>query len=96
MHHGKKESTWLPRSEVLYDSAGKHRWIEHRTGSKVDVVALPLTAFDDDIKLCPIDMVLSDTNILPTVAMTVSIIGFPFGLAKSHVQLVGPGATHLS
>jgi hypothetical protein len=47
---------------------------------RVDVVALPLSS-DSQIKIYPLDLTLADSDIVVQVAMAVSIIGYPFGLA---------------
>jgi len=83
-HHGKALGTWHRRSESLFGTNGKPNWIEHPKGQNVDVIALPLKSIDSDIKLYPLDLSLANTDMIPVVAMPVSIIGFPFGLS-------GPG-----
>ena len=80
-HHGKKLGTWHLKSENLYNGSGEKRWKEHKLGSKVDIVALPLEEIDNDIELYPLDLSLANTDMLPEVAMPVSIIGFPLGFS---------------
>ena len=83
-HHGTALGKWLTRNEPLTTPEGAQRWIEHPQGNNVDVAALPLASIDGDIRIYPFDLSLADTDMLPEVAMPVSIIGFPLGLA-------GPG-----
>lgn len=82
-HHGKKLGTWHLKSEKLYDNSGKKRWKEHKSGSKVDIVALPLENIPDNIQLYPFDLSLAKTDMILEVAMPVSIIGFPHGFSSS-------------
>ena len=72
---------WIIRSEKLYASSGSQRWIEHRDGHSVDVVALPLSSVDAQVTIYPFDLNLADFDMVVQVAMPVSIIGFPFGLS---------------
>lgn len=83
-HHGKKLGTWRLKPEKLYNDSGEKRWKEHKLGSKVDIVALPLKDISDDIQLYPFNLSLANTDMIPEVAMPVSIIGFPLGFS-------GPG-----
>lgn len=83
-HHGKQLGSWVRKKEELYDKKGERRWLEHTTlGSAIDVVALPLEAIGDDIQLYPLDLSLADANMVPEVAMPVSIIGFPEGFTSA-------------
>lgn len=83
-HHFKNRlGAWLKHVETLEDLSGNPRWIEHPRGSQVDVVALPLQIIpqiDNAIQLYPLDLSLANTNLRIEPAMTVSIIGYPFGL----------------
>lgn len=81
-HHSQQLGRWEQRVEELY-AQGKPRWREHPTGKAVDVVALPLASTDADIRFYPMDLALADVDMLVQVAMTVSIIGFPYGLATN-------------
>lgn len=83
-YHGLTLGTWVRKSEPLYSSKGNKQWIEHPLGPKVDVVALPLSSIHSDAKIYPFDLNLAKADMIPVVAMPVSIIGFPFGLS-------GPG-----
>lgn len=84
LHHSKVLGTWVVRTEALLEPNGSRRWIEHKQGSKIDVAALPLTVLDNQVQIYPFDLALAETDMLAVVAMPVSIIGFPLGLA-------GPG-----
>jgi len=79
-HHGDKLGTWKIKQEKLYNKSNKRLWLEHKQGSKVDLVALPLKNLKG-IKTYSFNLNLADTDVIPEVAMTVSIIGFPFGLS---------------
>jgi hypothetical protein len=83
-HHGKQLGSWVRKKEQLYDEKGTERWIEHNKKRTVDVVALPLWKIDyDDVTLYPFDLSLADSDMVPEVAMPVSIIGFPLGLTSA-------------
>lgn len=82
-HHSKQITSWVTSIEPLFDSQGHPRWLELSDNIKLDVVALPLRELDDEIQLHPIDLTLADTDIMPMVAMPVSIIGFPMGIVAS-------------
>lgn len=77
-HHTDQLGQTEVRKETLLTSDGSRRWLEHSSGSKVDVVALPLENIEN-IKLYPLDLSLIDTDIIPRPGMPVFIIGFPFG-----------------
>lgn len=83
-HNGPKLGTWVRSIESLYDKKGKKRWLEHKQGQKVDVVALPLQSTHKDARLYPLDLSMADHDMQSYVAMNVSIIGYPLGFA-------GPG-----
>jgi hypothetical protein len=82
-HHGKQLGSWVRKREILHDETGNKRWLEHTKGRAVDVVALPLEVVDDDVQLYSLDLSLADVDMVPQVAMPVSIIGFPVGLTSS-------------
>ncbi len=82
-YHAKTLGNWVRKIESLYSPKGKPNWIEHPLGSKVDVVAFPLSSHSG-VQIYPFDLTLANTDMVPAVAMPVSIIGFPFGLS-------GPG-----
>lgn len=66
----------------MYDDEGNRRWIEHPSAQLVDVVAIPFTT-TDLIRVFPLDMALVNTDVVMRPAMSVSIIGFPFGLSST-------------
>ena len=72
---------WKRCSYTLYNSEGAPAWIEHQLGNKVDVVALPLGLHGSQVAAFPFDLALAEFDMVLRVAMPVSIIGFPFGLA---------------
>ncbi|MCF7917164.1 MAG: serine protease [Candidatus Omnitrophica bacterium] len=80
-HHGETLGQWKLKSEQLYNESGEKRWIEHDLGRNIDIVALPLKNLPNDVKIYPFDLSLVNSNIQTEMAMTVSIIGFPHGLA---------------
>jgi len=85
VHHGQRLGTWVVRTEPLLDTKGNPRWFEHPNGRQIDVIALPLQTIDAQVKLHPLDLSLADTDMIPVVAMPVSIIGFPLGLVTAGV-----------
>ena len=67
---------------MLFRSDDGHiQWIEHPAGRAIDVVALPLKNTGSDVAVYPLSLALSETDMVPQVAMPVSIIGFPYGIA---------------
>jgi hypothetical protein len=82
-HHGKQLGSWVKKREALYDEKGNRRWFEHKKGKSVDVIALPLQDTGNDATLYPFDLSLAETDMLPEVAMPVSIIGFPLGFTSA-------------
>ncbi len=87
VHHAKKLGTWVAKTkpEMLYDKKGERTWIEHKNGRAVDVVALPLKNLTKDVQIYPLDLSLADADVVPRVAMPVSIIGFPLGLTSARI-----------
>jgi len=85
VHHAKTLGTWVVKTELLYDRKGEKNWLEHKNGRAVDVVALPLTSISNDVQIYPLDLRLADADMIPQVAMPVSIIGFPLGLTSARV-----------
>jgi hypothetical protein len=73
---------WVIKTEALAGPGGAKRWFEHPGGPGIDVVALPL-ALHNDVSYYPLDLNLADFDMIVSVAMPVSIIGFPFGLATA-------------
>jgi hypothetical protein len=82
-HHGKQLGTWKRKREMLVDDTGNKRWLEHKKGKLIDIAALPLEAVTDDIQIYSLDLSLAEVNMVPEVAMPVSIIGFPVGLTSA-------------
>lgn len=80
--HTQKRSlgSWQFVPERLLNEDGSPRWIEHRVGREIDVACLELRNIKEDIRLYPFDMSLADVDLLLYPAMTVCVIGFPFGL----------------
>lgn len=71
---------WVARNEPLFNN-GTPLWIEHPTlGATVDFVALPLTQLND-VQLYPYTLGVGDPQILVAPSDTVSVLGFPFGIA---------------
>jgi len=67
------------KKEQLYNKKGRRRWLEHSEGKEIDLIALPLKNITKDIKIYSFPLELADTDMIPVVAMPVSIIGFPEG-----------------
>ncbi len=73
---------WLWVGEDLFDEHSNKRWSEHPTlGSAADLVALPLK-HSENVQFYPLDMELRKTDVVVGPADSVSIVGFPFGLAQ--------------
>lgn len=82
VHHSKgRLGTWHLVEEPLYQPDGSPRWLEHAQGQSIDVVALPLSNVPAVVEIFPLDLALADADLIPQPAMSVSIIGFPFGLS---------------
>lgn len=81
--HANSLGSWEMIYRPLYDEEGDHLWIEHPSGRNVDLVALPLTDIPERINIYSLDLALSDTDMIPQVAMPISIIGFPLGLTAA-------------
>jgi hypothetical protein len=82
-HHGKQLGTWKRKRETLIDDEGNKKWLEHNKGRMVDIAALPLESVTDDIQIYPLNLSLADVDMIPEVAMPISIIGFPAGLTSA-------------
>lgn len=83
-----KLGNWVRRLEPLEVNSGP-RWVEHPTlGPRADFVALKLTALDD-VELYPHDLASgAGPEIHVGPADTVSVVGFPFGLAAGGALAV--------
>lgn len=72
---------WIQTNEPLYNNDEQPLWLEHPTlGAAADFVALPLTQIND-VELYPYSLGDGDPQISVSPSDTVSVIGFPFGLA---------------
>jgi hypothetical protein len=81
---------WFPVTEQLYDEHEAKRWLEHPAlgsaehptpGSSVDLVALPLRN-REGVAFLVLDLELRKTPVHIAPGDTVSIVGFPHGLAQ--------------
>lgn len=73
---------WLLIREDLYDGHNARLWAEHPTlGGSADIVALPLRSIEG-IAFYPLDLELRKTQLVIGPGDTVSIAGFPSGLAQ--------------
>ena len=82
-HHTDTLGTWVFQSEPILDDEERPLWVEHPSGSQVDIAALQLREEDERIRFYELDLSLADTDMVPQVAMPVSIIGFPLGLTSA-------------
>jgi hypothetical protein len=65
----------------IRDADGQPLWLEHpEHGSKVDVVAIPLTHLPDHLNPRPINHMVS-RNMLLRIGMEAFIIGYPYGIS---------------
>jgi len=82
-HSTKRLGLWILKTEPLFDSTTRTpKWREHPNGKEIDVVALPLTRYED-VNVYPLDLSLAKTDLIISPSEPVSIIGFPFGMAAS-------------
>jgi len=81
--HGKSLGHWKVKTIPLLDSDKKPTWIGHGKGSAIDVVAIPFGPIKDDMKIYDLDLKLKDTDLIIRPSETVSIIGFPNGIASA-------------
>jgi len=79
-HASARLGEWVIKKQPLQMPSGANVWFEHPLGKAIDVIALPLNQ-DSDVAFHPLDLGLADFDMQVQVAMPVSIIGFPFGLA---------------
>lgn len=80
-HHLKnKLGAWRFHGENLNNDGASPRWLLHPRGREVDVAALELKNISPDTQIYPFSLALADVDIVPQPAMSVSVIGFPFGL----------------
>lgn len=72
---------WQARFEPVLNADGEALWFEHPAhGRTVDVVALPLTQLNG-VELHPYDLTGAAPALAAAPATSVSVIGFPFGIA---------------
>lgn len=82
-HHVKgRLGEWIYKEENLYDENSRPRWKEHPSNNKVDVVALLITTHAD-IEIYPLDLSLTQTDLIIFPSEPVSVIGFPKGIAAT-------------
>jgi len=80
--HGVQLGSWVAHDVELVDDSGRRRWLEHRLGRQVDVVAIPLLT-PPDTRVYDIDLALADFDLMIYPSEAVSIIGFPKGLTSA-------------
>lgn len=71
---------WLEEQELLMDDKGTYLWYEHSDKHKVDVAVLHINKHFAGCVLAPLDLSLSETDLLVTPSEPVSILGYPMGL----------------
>ncbi len=77
--HAQSLGSWIRKDIALFDESTRApTWKGHPTGHQVDVVALPVSV-GADVKLYPLDLSLSDTDLIVPPSEPVSIVGFPYG-----------------
>ncbi|MDO8557771.1 MAG: serine protease [bacterium] len=70
---------WYQVSQEIRDNdTGVPYWIGHPTNQEYDVVAVPLNV-PENVTLFPLDMSLSETDLVVYPSEPMSIVGFPFG-----------------
>lgn len=85
-----KLGSWRRKIEPLYSDPENEekRWVEHPVlGAKADLVALPLTQLDG-VELYPYDPVNPGVDMFVGPTETVSVIGFPYGIATGSLFAV--------
>lgn len=80
-HYPNQIGNWRPSTYPVIDDKLNQLWLEHPTIKGVDIVALPLKIQDANIKIYPFNLDLANTDLIPTPAMPVSIIGYPLGIS---------------
>lgn len=82
LHHSTENlGNWEFSTYPLLDSELNPLWVEHPTLKGIDIVALPVEVTGKNIRVFPFNLDLANTDLIPTPAMPVSIIGFPLGIA---------------
>jgi len=74
---------WIQVNIPLLDSSSNELFLVNSDGQATDVVIVPLANLPDQVKVYPFDLSLSETDMVPEVAMPVSIIGFPHGMSAA-------------
>lgn len=78
-HQKDKLGVWeLFDEQLISDTSGEIKWLEHPDGPNIDVVALPISN-SENVKINPLDLNLSDTDLILSPSESVSIVGFPYG-----------------
>lgn len=86
LHHDKKAlGTFCWKKYSLNDADGRPLWLEHPLGNKIDVVALPIVV-PADVMIYPMDLRLAHEDMLVGPAMSVSVIGYPFGMSAGGLH----------
>lgn len=80
-HHNERLGKTICVREALFDDKGNAKWLEHSQKNKCDVVLFLLTNAKE-VKFYPFDLNLKNVDMIPEVAMPVSIIGFPLGISS--------------
>lgn len=79
-HAGEDLGRWRFVGEPLYDERGRPRRIEHPRGRAVDVAALELSSFPENVRIYALSLKLADAPLPTPPGTAVSVIGFPRGL----------------
>lgn len=81
-HHSQNNvGSWTCVEEPVRDLQGRPLWLEHSSGSQVDVVLLPLQNLPSGIKTYPLDLRLGIVPIAIFPAFVIQVIGFPLGFS---------------
>jgi hypothetical protein len=74
---------WRQIRIPLLDPSSKELYLVNSDGQSTDVVIVPLLNLPDQIRVYRFDLSLSETDMIPDVAMPVSIVGFPHGISAA-------------
>lgn len=76
---------WITAEYALVNEDDNPLWMEHPRGREIDVIALDITpeANDERFAFYPLDLSLRETDLVLSPAESISIIGFPFGVAQA-------------
>lgn len=87
LNRGAPSMLWRAHVQSLLDGDGRRTWAEHPThGHRFDVVALPLCPLPEELGLFLEATGAQDVGIFP--GSTVSIVGFPHGLAGPALSAI--------